>query len=400
MKLAERINRLGVESAFDVLVRARALEAQGRSVIHLEIGEPDFPTPPHIIEAANRALDEGWTHYGPTQGLPELREAIAAYVNRTRGIEIGPQHVCVVPGGKPIIYFPLIALLEEGDEVIYPNPGFPIYESMIRFLGATPVPMRLVENRGFYFDLSLFRDRLSDRTKLVILNSPQNPTGGVLSSEDLRIIAELLRDRDVMVLADEIYSRIYYGDELPASIAAFPGMVEKTILLDGFSKTYAMTGWRMGYGVMPEWLVTAVNKLMVNSNSCTASFTQRAGIAALNGPQDAVDRMVAEFRRRRDAFCKGLNQIPGFRCALPGGAFYAFANISGTGIPSKELADSLLNEAGVACLDGAAFGQYGEGYIRFSYANSLENLTEAIERIRRASHGWRQSDVRPACAHR
>ena len=388
MRLAERINRLGVESAFDVLVRARALEAQGRSVIHLEIGEPDFPTPPHIIEAAKRALDEGWTHYGPTQGLPELRDAIAAYVNRTRGIEIGPQHVCVVPGGKPIIYFPLVALLEEGDEVIYPNPGFPIYESMIRFQGATPVPMPLVESRGFSFDLNLFRDRLSDRTKLVILNSPQNPTGGVLSSEDLRIIAELLRDRDVMVLADEIYSRIYYGDELPASIAAFPGMLEKTILLDGFSKTYAMTGWRMGYGVMPEWLVTAVNKLMVNSNSCTASFTQRAGIAALNGPPDAVDRMVAEFRRRRDAFCKGLNQIPGFRCALPGGAFYAFANISGTGIPSKELADFLLNEAGVACLDGAAFGQYGESYIRFSYANSLENLTEAIERIQKVSVRW------------
>ena len=388
MKLAERISRLGVESAFDVLVRARALEAQGRSVIHLEIGEPDFPTPAHIVEAAKLALDEGWTHYGPTQGLPELREAIAAYVCRTRGIHIGPQHVCVTPGGKPIIYFSLIALLEEGDEVIYPNPGFPIYESMIRFLGAQPVPMPLQENRGFSFDLNLFRDRLSDRTKLVILNSPQNPTGGVIPREDLRVIAGLLRYRDVLVLADEIYSRIHYASELPASILSFPGMVEKTILLDGFSKTYAMTGWRMGYGVMPEWLVAAVNKLMVNSNSCTASFSQRAGVAALNGPQDAVDRMVAEFRRRRDAFCTGLNRIPGFRCALPGGAFYAFPNISGTGIPSKELADFLLSEAGVACLDGRAFGQYGEGYIRFSYANSLPNLMEAVDRIQRVSARW------------
>jgi aspartate aminotransferase len=395
MKLAERIGRLGVESAFDVLVRARALEAQGRSVIHLEIGEPDFPTPSHIVEAGKRALDEGWTHYGPTQGLPELREAIAAYVSRTRGIQVGPQHVCVVPGGKPIIYFPLIALLEEGDEVIYPNPGFPIYESMIRFLGAKPVPMPLVESRGFSFDLDLFRDRLTDRTKLVILNSPQNPTGGVIPREDLRAIAGMLRERDVMVLSDEIYSRIHYGSEPPVSITEFPGMVEKTILLDGFSKTYAMTGWRMGYGVMPEWLVGAVNKLMVNSNSCTASFTQRAGIAALNGPQDAVDRMVAEFRCRRDAFCEGLSQIPGFRCALPGGAFYAFPNVTGTGIDSKELADLLLYEAGVSCLNGGGFGEYGQGYIRFSYANSLDNLMEAVKRIRKASVRW---SSRPALA--
>jgi aspartate aminotransferase len=388
MKLAERISRLGVESAFDVLVRARALEAKGKSIVHLEIGEPDFPTPAHIIEAAKLALDEGWTHYGPTQGLPELRESIARYISTSRGIQVGPQHVCVVPGGKPIIYFPLIALLEEGDEVIYPNPGFPIYESMIRFLGAKPVPMPLVEERGFSFDLDLFRDRLSDRTKLVILNSPQNPTGGVIPREDLRAIAEMLRDRDVMVLSDEIYTRIYYDGEPPTSITAFPGMLEKTILLDGFSKTYAMTGWRMGYGVMPEWLVVAVNKLMVNSNSCTASFTQRAGIAALEGPQDAVDRMVTEFHRRRDAFCKGLNEIPGFRCALPGGAFYAFPNVTGTGIHSKELADMLLNDAGVSCLNGGGFGEYGEGYIRFSYANSLEHLMEAVERIKKVSARW------------
>jgi aspartate/methionine/tyrosine aminotransferase len=387
MKLAERMSRIGVESAFDVLVRARALEAQGRSVIHLEIGEPDFPSPPHVVEAAKQALDEGWTHYGPTQGLPELREAIAAHISRTRGVQVGPQHVSVVPGGKPIIFFPMMALLEPGDEVIYPNPGFPIYESMIRFLGATPVPIPLEESRGFSFDLNLFRDRLNDRTKMVVLNSPQNPTGGVIPAEDLAAIAEMLRERDVIVLSDEIYSEIFYG-EPPVSIASFPGMLEKTIILDGFSKTYAMTGWRMGYGVMPEWLVDAVNKLMVNSNSCTASFTQRAGIAALNGPRDGVHAMVAEFRRRRDAIVAGLNQVPGFRCAMPGGAFYVFANITGTGMGSKELADLLLYEAGVAGLNGGSFGEYGDGYIRFSYANSLANLKEAVERIKKVAVRW------------
>jgi aspartate aminotransferase len=394
MKLAEKMQRIGVESAFDVLVRARALEAQGRSVIHLEIGEPDFPTPQHIVDAAKVALDEGWTHYGPTQGLPDLRAAIAETVSRTRGIHVGPQHVSVVPGGKPIIFFPMMALLEPGDEVIYPNPGFPIYESMIRFLGATPVPMPLEESRGFSFDLNLFRDRLSDRTKMIVLNSPQNPTGGVIPREDLAAIAGMLQDRDVMVLSDEIYSRIHYGTEPPASITEFPGMLEKTIILDGFSKTNAMTGWRMGYGVMPEWLVDAVNKLMVNSNSCTASFTQRAGIAALQGPQDCVDSMVTEFRRRRDAICAGLNEIPGFRCALPGGAFYAFANVTATGMRSKELADYLLYEGGVSCLNGGCFGEYGEGYLRFSYANSLANLTEAIARIKKLAPRWEAVAVR------
>jgi aspartate/methionine/tyrosine aminotransferase len=387
MNLAERMSRIGVESAFEVLVRARALEAQGRSVVHLEIGEPDFPTPSHIIEAAKQALDQGWTHYGPTQGLPDLREVIAAYISRTRGISVGPQHVSVVPGGKPIIFFPILALLEPGDEAIYPNPGFPIYESMIRFTGATPVPMPLEESRGFSFDLNLFRDRLSPRTKLVILNSPQNPTGGVIPPSDIAAIAAMLRDRDVLVLSDEIYSRICYN-EPPVSIASMPGMLEKTIILDGFSKTYAMTGWRMGYGVMPEWLVDAVNKLMVNSNSCTASFTQRAGIAALTGPQDCVDLMVAEFRRRRDAFCAGLNEVPGFRCAIPGGAFYAFANVSGIGMKSKDLADLLLYEGGVSCLNGGCFGEYGEGFIRFSYANSLANLMEAVERIKKLAPRW------------
>jgi aspartate aminotransferase len=387
MKLAERMDRILVESAFDVLVRARALEAKGRSIIHLEIGEPDFPTPGHVVEAAKEALDQGWTHYGPTQGFPELRETIAEYVSRTRGIQVGPERVSVVPGGKPIIFFPMLALLEPGDEVIYPNPGFPIYESMIRFLGAKPVPIPLLEDRNFSFDLNLLCDKLTDRTKMLVLNSPQNPTGGVIPPDDIAEIAAMVCDRDLLVLSDEIYSRIYYG-EPPVSISRCPGMLDKTIILDGFSKTYAMTGWRMGYGVMPVWLVEAVNKLMVNSNSCTASFTQRAGIAALKGPQDAVDQMVAELRRRRDALVAGLNRIPGFRCALPGGAFYAFANIERTGISSKELADRLLNEAGVACLDGGAFGEYGKGYIRFSYANSFENLMEAVSRIEKASVTW------------
>ena len=382
MKLAERMNRILIETAFEVLVKARALEAQGRNIVHLEIGEPDFPTPAHVIEAGKAALDQGWTHYGPTQGYPEFREAIAQHVSQTRGIAATAAQVSVTPGGKPIMFFPMMALLEEGDEVIYPNPGFPIYESMIQFLGATPVPVPLVEERQFSFDLNVLRENLNDRTKMIILNSPQNPTGGVIPAEDIRAIADIVRDRDVMVLSDEIYSRIYYG-ERPLSIASLPGMQEKTIILDGFSKIYSMTGWRLGYGVMPEWLVDAVNKLMVNSNSCTASFTQRAGLAALTGPQHESEAMVAEFTRRRAVFCDALNEIPGFRCARPAGAFYAFPNIAGTGRKSKELADALLYEAGVACLSGASFGKWGEGYIRFSYANSLENLMEAADRIRK-----------------
>jgi aspartate aminotransferase len=381
------MTRIGIESAFEVLVKARALEKQGRSIVHLEIGEPDFPTPAHVVEAGQRALGEGWTKYGPTQGDPELREVIAAYISRTRGIQVGPERVCVVPGGKPIMFFTMMALLEPGDEVVYPNPGFPIYESMINFLGATPVPIPLIEERGFSFDLNTLEARLSDRTKMVILVSPANPTGGLVPAEDIRRLAELLRHRDVMVLSDEIYSRIIYDGD-PVSIASFDGMLDKTIILDGFSKTYSMTGWRLGYGVMPTFLAEAVVKLMVNSNSCTASATQRAGIAALTGPQDAVTAMVAEFRRRRDAIVHGLNQIPGFRCALPAGAFYAFPNVSGTGVPSKELADLLLYEAGVACLNGGAFGAHGEGYLRFSYANSLANIQEALSRIHKASERW------------
>jgi len=387
MQLAERMSRIGTESAFEVLAKARALEKQGKQIVHLEIGQPDFPTPPHVVEAGKRALDEGWTGYGPTAGFPEFRELIAGYVAKTRGIQVAPDQVCVVPGGKPIMFFTMMAALNPGDEVIYPNPSFPIYESMIDFLGARAVPIPLVESRGFSFDLDVFASKLTNRTKMVILNSPANPTGGVISRADLARIAELLRDRDVLILSDEIYSRIFY-DAAPESITQFDGMLEKTIILDGFSKTYSMTGWRLGYGVMPKWLADAVNLLMVNSNSCTASFTQRAGMAALEGPQDAVDTMVAEFRRRRDAIVAGLNRLPGFSCTVPSGAFYAFPNVSKTGMSSRELADLLLYEAGVACLSGTAFGAYGEGYLRFSYANSLANIEEALSRIAKVSERW------------
>jgi aspartate/methionine/tyrosine aminotransferase len=387
MKLAERMSRIGTESAFEVLARARALEAQGKDIIHLEIGQPDFPTPAHIKEAAKRALDDGFTGYGPTAGLPELREAIASYVSRTRAIPVSAANVCVVPGGKPIMYFLMTALLEPGDEVIFPDPSFPIYESLIHFLGATAVGVPVVESRGFSFDLETLRTSLSDKTKLVILNSPANPTGGVIPSGDIAQMAAMLRDRDLIVLSDEIYSRIWYEEE-PTSIASHDGMLDKTVILDGFSKTYSMTGWRLGYGVMPTWLATAVVQLMVNSNSCTASFSQRAGIAAIEGPQDCVTAMVAEFRRRRDAIVSGLNTIPGFRCSVPAGAFYAFPNVSGTKMGTKALADLLLNEAGVACLDGTAFGKHGAGHLRFSYANSLDNILEAIERIRQLSNRW------------
>jgi aspartate/methionine/tyrosine aminotransferase len=380
------MSRLLVEGAFEVLVKARALEAQGRSVVHLEIGEPDFPTPPHVVAAAKQALDDEWTHYGPTQGYPDLREAIAHHIGTTRNITVTPNQVSVVPGGKPIIFFPMMALLDAGDEVIFPNPGFPIYESMIGFLGATPVPVPLVEDRGFSFDLDVLRSKLSSKTKLVILNSPQNPTGGLIPADDMAEIADMLRDRDVIVLSDEIYCRIVYGEK-PVSIASFPGMQGKTIILDGFSKTYAMTGWRLGYGVMPPWLVEAVNKLMVNSNSCTASFTQRAGLAALTGPQDDVTAMVAEFRRRRDVIVQELNTIPGFSCRVPKGAFYVFPNIQRTGKSSKDVERIMLEEGGVAGLSGTAFGAAGEGYVRFSYANSVDNIRKAMTKLKAVFRG-------------
>ncbi len=387
MRLAEGMSRIGTESAFKVLSKARALEAEGRSIVHLEIGEPDFPTPDNIVAAGQRAMGAGETKYGPAAGFPEFRELIAAHVAETRNVPVTMDNVCVVPGGKPIMFFSMMALVGPGDEVIYPNPGFPIYESMIRYQGAKPVPIPLVEDRGFSFDLETFRRRLSDRTRMVILISPANPTGGLVPEDDLAEIADLVRDRDLVVLSDEIYSRIWY-EQRPASITRFDGMLEKTIILDGFSKTYSMTGWRLGYGVMPVWLAEAVTTLMVNSNSCTASFTQRAGMEALSGPQDSVTRMVAELRRRRDAIVEGLNRVPGFRCSRPAGAFYVFPNVTATGVASGELADMILNEAGVACLDGAGFGEFGDGYIRFSYANSMENILEAVDRITRLAVRW------------
>ncbi len=381
MQLASRIGRLRGEGAFEVLVRARELEARGRDVVHMEIGEPDFPTPANILAAGQQALRDGYTKYGPTQGDPELRLAIAEHVSATRGIPVRESQVVVTPGAKPILFYSMLALLDEGDEVLYPSPGFPIYESVIGACGAAPVPLPLLESRGFSIDLDRFRDLLSDRTRLVILNSPQNPTGGTIPAADLRAIAELVADRDLLVLSDEIYDLIWF-DEKPLSIASIDGMAGKTIILDGFSKAYSMTGWRIGYGVLPQWLVDPICLLQVNSSSHTASFTQRAAIEALRGPQDSVRVMVQEFRRRRDVIVDGLNAIAGVRCAKPGGAFYAFPNISGTGFRSGELADRILQEAGVACLAGSSFGAYGEGYLRFSYATALDRIRLALERMK------------------
>jgi len=364
LRLAKRMARLGTETAFEVLVKARALEAKGRDIVHLEIGEPDFDTPGNIIEAATDALHKGFTHYGPSAGLPQLREIIAQYVSATRRVNAAPEEVVVVPGGKPIIFFTILALVEEGDEVIYPNPGFPIYESMINYLGAKAVPIRLREEMDFRLDVAELGGLINDRTKLIILNSPQNPTGGVLKKEDI----------------DEIYSRLIFEGE-HHSIMSVDGMKERCILLDGFSKTYAMTGWRMGYGVMRADLAAHVARLMTNSNSCTASFTQIAGIEALGGPQASVDAMCAEFKKRRDVMVAGLNKIKSFSCRLPKGAFYVFPNIKETGWPSKKLADALLDDAGVAALSGTAFGDFGEGYLRFSVANSIENIEKALDRV-------------------
>jgi aspartate/methionine/tyrosine aminotransferase len=382
LPLARRMSRLGTETAFEVLSRARALEGRGKSIIHLEIGEPDFSTPVNIVEAAVDALRTGWTHYGPSAGLPELRRAIAEYVSRTRGVAVSPDEVVVVPGGKPIIFFTMLALIDQGDEVIYPNPGFPIYESMINYVGGKAVPVPLREERDFAMDVGEMASLITDRTKLIILNSPQNPTGGVLGRSDIEQVARAIGDRNILVLSDEIYSRLQFAGQ-PFSIMSVPGMQERTILLDGFSKTYAMTGWRIGYGVMRADLATHITRLMTNSNSCTASFTQMAGIEALRGDQSAVGQMCAEFQRRSEAFVTGLNGIRGFSCRMPKGAFYVFANITRTGWKSKPLADALLEEAGVAALSGTAFGEFGEGYLRFSVANSMEKLHQALERIDR-----------------
>jgi aspartate aminotransferase len=380
LRLASRMSRLGTETAFEVLNRARALEKQGKEIIHLEIGEPDFDTPANVIQAGVDALHKGWTHYGPAAGLPDLRQTIADYVSRTRNVPVSSDEVVVVPGGKPIIFFTILALIDEGDEVIYPNPGFPIYESMINYVGGRAVAIPLREERDFSVDVKELASLITDRTKLIILNSPHNPTGGVLTKKDILQIAEAIGDRNIMILSDEIYSRLIYDGE-DFSIMSVPGFKERTIVLDGFSKTYAMTGWRMGYGVMRPDLALHISRLMTNSNSCTASFTQVAGIEALRGDQSSVDKMNAEFKRRRDVFVAGLNKIKGFSCRVPKGAFYTFPNITKTGWPSKKLADALLEQAGVACLSGTAFGAYGEGYLRFSVANSLENLNKALAKI-------------------
>ncbi len=383
MNLAERMDRLGTETAFEILARAKALEAQGRDIIHLEIGEPDFDTPAHIVDAAVKALHEGQTHYTPAAGMPAVRQTIARHVSHSRNVDIQPEQVVVTPGAKPIMFFAILALLQPGDEALYPNPGFPIYESMINFVGATPVALPLREEVNFRFDPDEFRSLVTDRTRLIILNSPQNPTGGVLTRTDLQAVVDVARERKIMVLSDEVYNQILYEGE-HVSPLSFPGMQPLTILLDGFSKTYAMTGWRLGYGVMPVELAEQMTKLMVNSNSCTAAFTQQAGITALEGSQAAVAEMTAAFRARREVLIEGLNQIPGFRCVNPAGAFYAFPNVEGVGMPSKELANHLLESAGVAVLNGGAFGRYGQGYLRLSYANSIANLERALERIRAA----------------
>ncbi len=375
------MNRLGTETAFEVLAKARALEAQGKEIIHLEIGEPDFDTPANIKNAAKKALDDGYTHYGPAPGLPQARKTIAEYISKTRNINVAPDNVIITPGAKPIMYFVITACVDEGDEVIYPNPGFPIYESAIDFVGGKSVPLQLKEENEFRIDVDDLKKLITKKTRMIIINSPHNPTGGILTVEDIRAIAKLAIEHDLLVLSDEIYDRIMYDGYTPFSIASIPGMQERTVILDGFSKTYAMTGWRLGFGVMPEELVKLVSKLQINSTSCTASFAQMAAIEALTGPRTDVEKMVKEFDKRRNFIVDGLNAIDGIRCQKPHGAFYVFPNITGTGKSSRELADLLLNEAGVACLSGTAFGKFGEGYLRFSYANSIPNIEKALAKI-------------------
>lgn len=384
IKLAERMSRLGTETAFEVLAKAKALEAKGKEVIHLEIGEPDFDTPRNIIDAAVKALNEGKTHYGPAAGIPELREALAADMGKRRNIPIQPNQIVVTPGAKPIMFFAILALINEGAEVMYPNPGFPIYESVINFVGAKAVPYPLREEREFRFNIDEFMALITDKTKMIILNTPQNPTGGILTLEDLKAVAEVAQKKDIYILSDEVYLNIIYEGK-HFSIASLPGMQERTIILDGFSKTFAMTGWRLGYGAMPADLAEKVVQLQINSNSCTATFAQYAGIEAIRGPQDEVFKMVAEFKTRRDVIVDGLNAIDGITCIRPHGAFYVFPNIKQLGVDGKEFAGFLLEKYGVAALSGTAFGEFGKGYLRFSYANSVENILKALDRIEQAA---------------
>ena len=381
---ADRMKTLGTETAFEVLAKAKALEKQGKEVVHLEIGEPDFDTPKNIKEAAVKALNSGYTHYTPSAGMPELRQAVAEYISKTRKLDVKPEEVVVTPGAKPIMFFSILALVNPGDEVLYPNPGFPIYESLINFVGAKPVPIPLKEENDFSLDPEYVKKMITKKTKMIILNSPENPTGGVVTREQLKVIADSIANRnDVFVLSDEIYSRIVYEGK-HESITQFSGMKDKTILLDGFSKTYAMTGWRLGYGVMRKDLAEKVAQLMTNSNSCTCAFTQLAGVEALTGPQKEPERMDEEFKKRREVIVPGLNNIEGITCKKPHGAFYVFPNITGTGMDCRKLGDHLLNNAGVAVLPGTSFGKYGEGYLRLSFANSVENIKKALDRIAKA----------------
>ncbi len=383
MNFARRMERLGTETAFEVMARAKALEARGKEMIYLQIGEPDFPTPKNIIEAGVKALRDGQTHYSPAAGIMPLREAIVDDVEGRRGVRPKVEQVIVTPGAKPIMYFVIMACIDSGDEVIYPNPGFPIYESMINFVGGTPVALPLWEENDFRFNPDEFRSLVTDRTRMIIMNSPQNPSGGVLTRGDVEVVAEVAREKNILVLTDEVYKNIIYDGE-HVSIYSMPGMQEQTILLDGFSKTYAMTGWRLGFGVMREDLAKKVEQLMINSNSCTATFSQHAAVEALKGPTDEVDAMVETFRKRRDFIVAGLNEIPDVSCITPKGAFYVFPNVKNIKMSSQELEHYLLNEAGVAILSGTAFGKYGDGYLRFSYANSIENIGKALERMKDA----------------
>lgn len=382
-RFASRLDGMGGAGAFNAINKARDMERQGRAVIHLEVGEPDFDTPEHVKTRLKQALDDNQTHYAPSQGLPALREAVARSVSRTRGVAVSPDDVAVAPGCKQMIFMILSTLIQEGDEVIVQAPGYPAYEAVVQYLGGTVVDLPLKEEKNFRFDPADLASRVTDRTRLLILNSPQNPTGGTLTADDCKAVAELAHQKDFLVLSDEIYSRILYEGTYH-SVLSQPGMVDRTILVDGFSKSYAMTGWRLGYAVMPAPVCRQVVRLLVNSVSCVTTFVQWAGIAALEGPQDEVERMVDQFRRRRDLLVQGLNTLPGVRCQWPTGAFYAFPNVSALGHSSQDLADYLLQEAGVACLSGSAFGSRGEGYLRLSYANSLENLQKAIDAMRAA----------------
>jgi aspartate/methionine/tyrosine aminotransferase len=382
MKVAARMSSIGTETAFEAAARARALEATGRSVIHLEIGEPDFDTPANVREAAKRALDAGATHYPPFAGIPDLRKAIADDATARKGFAVDPSQVFVTVGGKGVMVYAIIAVADQGDEVIVPDPGYPIYESISSFINATPVPIPIRMEHEFRLDVDELASLITPRTRMVVINSPANPTGGVLTRTDLERIAELAIEHDLVVLSDEIYGRILYDGAEHVSIASLPGMAERTIVLDGFSKTYAMTGWRLGYAIVPPWLVQAYGQLIINTISGATNFAQVGAVEALRGPQDEVEAMVTEFRARRDLVVDGLNAIPGIRCLRPHGAFYVFPEISGTGLSGKELADRLLQETGVCVLAGTAFGQVGTNHIRISYANSRENLTEALARIR------------------